>query len=261
MEIEASAVVGSASSPRVTIAGVGSVAGQALEGLSKTLRANGVEQCSVRRLRALEDLKDDPAWSVAIVLSPHKQAALEICSDLGERAARARVVDTLVRARSDVVGLNANSYAVQDACMRLSATAPRSALVVGTGASARSASVALATLWPTVDLRIAGRNHTEAQKIAVDLGLSRAYEPDEIARGDIVVHATTVGEIDDHDELALPLALDTHTAFLDLNVRGSALQVRALAAGCLTLGGRYVQAINNVLRAALINSLVFSNAL
>ena len=161
------------------------------------------------------------------------------------------MVDTLVRSPDGVVGLNANSFSIEAACALISPVAPERVLIVGTGASARSALLGVAACWPGTDIAVVGRDPRKADDLVDDLEIgrvtpARGYKPD------LIVHSTTVGERDDSDRLELPIELFEARAFLDLNVRHSELQRTADAWGATTLGGSYVQAVNDLMRATIL---------
>jgi hypothetical protein len=97
------------------------------------------------------------------------------------------------------------------------------------------------------------RKHVE--RLAATPGYDRsvrAVESPAVERPDLVIHATTVGEVDDRTELdvAIDEAMRPGTRFFDLTNRGSALQTRALERGCIVMSGQMMQRLTNEMRVA-----------
>ena len=60
-----------------SLAGIGTVAAQALQGLSARLGAKGLVPASVSCLGSPRELMADPSWTAAVVLSPFKR---DVCA-------------------------------------------------------------------------------------------------------------------------------------------------------------------------------------
>ncbi len=197
----------------------------------------------------------DPAWALALVLSPFKRELPALCERLTPAAAATGVVDTLLRVSGVLVGVNSNVYAASAAIQHLvGGSAPRRALIAGTGASARSVAVGLRKVYPWVELGFVGRSSERAAAAVAELGAGTVVVAPADFGSDLVVNATTVGESDDAAELAFDLgdALVPGVRYLDLNNRTSALQTAALSRGCITSSGIVMQILTNALRIALL---------
>jgi hypothetical protein len=75
-----------------------------------------------------------------------------------------------------------------------------------------------------------------------------------LERSDLVVNATTVGETDDNAifEFDIDSVLAPGVRYFDLNNRASAVQLKALGAGCVVTSGVIMQIVTNALRVALL---------
>ena len=234
----------------IVVAAVGRVAEKVVQELADILTHRGLAVAGVKASPDPNDLLSDPTWHLAAVVSPYKLDMAAVCTRLGSRAVQTQVVDTLVRRSDEVVGININSFAIQAACTRSHLSPPR-IVVVGTGATARSAVVGLAAAWPHADIGVAGRHPSRAASLIQHVGMGRVIEDIEKFSPTLVVHTTTVGECDDRQTLEIPMELSPQMVVLDLNSRLTALQRQALAVGCLTMGGTYVQELTNLMRGAL----------
>ncbi len=239
------------------LAAVGTLGARALASplLGERLAAAGVAPADSRAFADPTALLGDPAWALALVLSPHKQTLPPLCATLAPAAAATGVADTLLRAQDGVIGVNTNVYAAAAALRQLvGSTPPTRALVAGTGASARSVVVALARCFPEAEVGVVGRAAERAQAVVGALGLGRVVAEPRAFAPELVVNTTTVGETDD----ATPPAFDLAAAFapgvryFDLNHRTSALQTQALGAGCVATSGVLMQLVTNALRVALL---------
>jgi len=241
----------------LVVAAAGTIAAAALENplLQAPSRAAGIRLSRRIAVAGLDDLLAEPAWELALILSPLKQAVTAHCDRLAPRACRTGVVDTLVRAGDAVVGYNTNSAAcAAAACWLMGGALPARVLVVGSGASARSAAAAARRQFPQARLGIAARSAAGAARLIRDVAAGEHVGDPAGFRPDLIVHATTVGEQDDERALDIPLdrALRPGGRVLDLTNRLSLLQRQALAAGCVTMSGNLMQLITNTLRIALV---------
>ncbi|MGI9147623.1 MAG: hypothetical protein ACR2IK_13885 [Chloroflexota bacterium] len=167
------------------------------------------------------------------------------------------MADTLLRAESLVVGVNTNAYAAGMAlCHLAGSTPPEQVLVIGTGAAARSVALGARKISPDVTVLFAGRSADRRRQLVADLGFGTCVSDLSSIRPDAVISATAVDETDDRAELAFDLQtlFRPGLRYLDLNNRPSALQSKALAAGCVTASGVLMQILTNALRACLLTT-------
>lgn len=241
---------------RPSIAAVGSVARKALMSplLRERLASEGIEPESYYPCADVDDLFRRTDWSLALVLSPFKQAVQNWCDDLSTSAERSGVVDTILQDESGKrVGVNTNALGAAWAIQHLMGGARLGrCLIAGTGASARSCVVGLRDLYGEVEIGVLGRSPDRTSIIAKEFSLAVVKELGDYAP-DLVINATTVGETrDDEPQFPLEKALSIGTRYFDLNNRTSALQVQALTRGCVTLSGILMQSVVNALRVHLL---------
>jgi shikimate dehydrogenase len=223
---------------RPTFAAVGSVAPKALASplLLDRLAAQGVEAEAHHPYSELEDLLQNRSWSLALVLSPFKQAIKDHCDTLAASAERSGVIDTVIRSESGKrIGVNTNAMSAAWAMRRLmGGITPRRCLIAGTGASARSCIVGLRDLYEELEIGVLGRNQERTARIAEEFNVS-AVENIEFYAPELVVNATTVGETSD-EQTDFPL----RNAFV------------AGVCYCVTMSGIFMQTIVNALRVHLL---------
>lgn len=233
----------------VTIGAIGTVAQNALSSVCDVGQRQHFDLRGIVH-RDLAGLMTDPEWRLALVLSPFKSNAAQYCDYLAPQAARIGAVDTLVRSNGTLYGLNANSYAIAEASSYL----PHGVtLVVGTGATARSAVAGLSNDGQRTIL-IVGRSYSNAVNLVNSVGAGQPLRDIAEVVPDLVIHATTVGELNDDTVLDIPVdrVLTLGTAFLDLNSRMTALQHLALDRGCIVMSGELTQLLTNSMRLSLI---------
>lgn len=233
----------------VTIGAIGTVAQNALASVCDVGQRQHIDLQGIVH-RDLAGLMTDPEWRLALVLSPFKSSAAQYCDYLAPQAARIGAVDTLVRSNGTLYGLNANSYAIAEASSYL----PHGVtLVVGTGATARSAVAGLSDDGQRTIL-VVGRSYSNAVNLVNSVGAGQPLRDIAEVVPDLVIHATTVGELNDDIALDIPVnrVLTLGTAFLDLNSRTTALQHLALGRGCIVMSGELTQLLTNSMRLSLI---------
>jgi shikimate dehydrogenase len=239
------------------LAAVGTLAETALANplLREPLAEAGLIPSHYLPFRTLEDLLESDVWQLALVISPFKQAAVRHCSRLAPAAMATGVVDTLIRADAELLGLNTNAYAAGEALRHLLAGAGiERLLLVGSGASARSVAFAMTTWYSEVRLGVWGRSTERARALAQGFGAAAVESPAEFA-AQAVVHATTVGEQDDSVTVGseVEAALSPGVRLFDLTNRLTALQMRGLKSGCIVLSGVLMQRITNMLRVVAVS--------
>lgn len=251
----------------VRFAGLGTVAQQLIEsaGFTALMDAAGVSVSTTGPLGDPQALLLEPTWDVALVFSPWKEAVAALTAELTPAAQATMAVDTLVRVGGPphTVGINTTCWAVQTALEASCAgTVPPSALILGAGASARSAARAVRQAWGTqIELSVAARNVSAAAEVGRQFD-ARVVEPAGLAADPpvaLVVNATTWGETAASEAVPFAFPIDAvfrrGQRFLDLNTRASWLQLRALELGATVTSGKVTREVNNACRAALASSL------
>jgi shikimate dehydrogenase len=258
--------------PGLRLAAIGTTASHAIGSgmLATALLAEGFTVASRAVFPAPADLLSAGGWQLALVLSPWKQAVGSAGGlALSPSAATTGVVDTVLASPGNPdgqVGVNTNSWA---AAAALSALCPSGAerdddagvLLLGAGASARSAALGIRRRWPRAQLTVSARDAAAAQELAAAFGGAAVSAADTPAVSpDVIVNATTWGETAESEErpFAFPFSklLAPGRAFFDLNNRRSALQDEALASACVVMSGTLMQVITHASRAALAQAVL-----
>lgn len=254
---------GSPSTDPAAIAGIGTTAAHALKGrlLLDALADYGVELDGTLPFDNPEALLANPAWTLALVLSPWKQSVATYLAMSTPSAVRTGVVDTIVRESRGEVGVNTNSWASQAAMETLmGGRTPSSILILGSGGSSNSVALACRRAWPGVRLIGSARNLDAVVVWAQRFDAEFAAPADVSAllgpgTPSLLVNTTTWGETDASEES--PFVFDFSALvspgnqFFDLNNRVSALQSTALSAGMNVMSGTFMQRATNACRAAL----------
>jgi shikimate dehydrogenase len=247
----------------VNIAAIGTTAARAVHGelLSQAITARGYHLGAKTALSSPDELFDEPAWQLGVVLSPWKRDVGARCDALAPSALSTGVVDTVLRSSFGTIGFNTNTWSAMSALEVLAGEAePRSLLMLGAGASARSVALAVGRRWPGCAVVIAARSRRPAEDLAQSCGgqLLEDLGGGAPAQGawDVVVNTTTWGETDSSE--AEPFGIHLEGVFqpggrlFDLNNRISALQHQALTAGCAVVSGSVMQRVTNASRAGLL---------
>ena len=100
----------------------------------------------------------DENWIGLSVTAPLKEEALRLArnADLASKATGAS--NTLLRVDDGWTGFNTDVFGIQQSLVQAGINAPTEVSVIGTGATARSVIYSVATLFPGLKLKIAGRN-------------------------------------------------------------------------------------------------------
>jgi shikimate dehydrogenase len=142
----------------------------------------------------------DASWAGLSLTMPLKEAVIALLADVDPTALLLRSVNTVLPTSTGWRGTNTDVYGMTEAlrCAGLTGT-PHSAVVLGAGATARSAVAALARLGVSA-VTICGRRPERASQVAAlgaELGLTcstRALDPDaSVLAADLVV-STLPGE-------------------------------------------------------------------
>jgi shikimate dehydrogenase len=166
----------------------------------------------------------------ANVTIPHKQAALALADTASPTARAIGAANTLTFTPDGIEAENTDAPGLVAALP----AAPRTALVLGAGGSARAAAYALRERGAHV--RVWNRTPERAEQLARDLDVeaTRIQGP-----ADVLVNCTAVGLEDPH---ASPIDVIVHDVVVDLvyGAHETALIAMAKAAGAATVDGREV---------------------
>jgi shikimate dehydrogenase len=170
----------------------------------------------------------------ANVTIPHKQAVMEQMDALDAEAVKARAVNTIAHDGDRLVGSNTDIAAIRSAIAGLGLE-PKGASVVilGTGGSARAASVALEGAHVTFVTRHPGDADVAGRAIGWDDGALHAL----VRAADLLVNATPLGR---REEMPIrPAALPRDGAVIDLVyvTGGTPLVRKARSLGLRTADG------------------------
>lgn len=116
----------------------------------------------------------DVMWRGLSLTMPLKVAAFDIADEVSELARRAGAINTLVRTDTGWSGDNTDVHGIVAALREAGVSEPRSATIVGAGATARSALLALDELGVREDVHIAARDEAKAAALidsVPDLGV------------------------------------------------------------------------------------------
>lgn len=242
----------------INLTGLGTTAAGALGSqlLAAALAAQRLQPASVMARTSVDVVIGDRDWDLGLVLSPFKIEVGAALDDLSPSAAATGIVDTLLRRDSRVIGLNTNSWALGAALAALlpGVGQPR-VLVLGAGGTARSALLAIRRRWSEAEVFVSARRASSASELLNRFPVSFVEPADTADLGvSLVINSTTWGETTESETtpFAFPseLLLTPGTVLFDLNNRRSALQDRALAAGCTVMSGTLMQRVTHACRAA-----------
>jgi len=126
----------------------------------------------------LEDFLSSRELTGVSVTMPLKHEAFRLATSHDEDSTTTGVSNTLVKSASGWRGFNTDVYGI---CQALSSISePRITVVIGSGATARSAMLALAKLFPKTEVQLVSRNQTAEDELKVfgqKLGLSVSTKP------------------------------------------------------------------------------------
>ena len=107
----------------------------------------------------------DVMWRGLSLTMPLKVAAFDVADEVSELARRAGAINTLVRTDAGWIADNTDVYGLRAALREAGVTAPARTLVLGSGATARSAALALHEL-DAEQVGIAARDEAKAAALA-----------------------------------------------------------------------------------------------
>ena len=170
------------------------------------------------------------------VTIPHKEAALALATDSSAAARAIGAANTLTFGADGAIRAdNTDAPGLLDA---LGEPAPRSALVLGAGGSARAAAYALRRAG--AEVFVWNRGAERAQRLAADLGVGAVAEP---RPAEVLVNCTSVGLHDPAETFKeIPLTADDlgeYACVVDLVYRDGATELLRQAAqrGCRCVDG------------------------
>jgi shikimate dehydrogenase len=252
--------------PPAVIAGIGTTAAHALQGrlLSDALAKDHIEIGQAIPFGEPDALIANTEWELALVLSPWKKAVAERMDSLTASATGTGVVDTIVRIRGQLVGVNTNCWAAQAAMETvMGGRSPDSVLILGSGGSSNSVALAARRAWPHARLAGSARNSAALAEWAFRFGADGVAPADLLVKframpPSLVINTTTWGETDGSEAAEFTFPFDGLVApgnsFFDLNNRTSSLQIAALRAGMNVMAGTFMQRVTNACRAALLKA-------
>jgi shikimate dehydrogenase len=115
----------------------------------------------------LRQFLDTSALTGASLTMPLKDDAFSLVSSSDPDALAARAVNTIVRGQHGWLGFNTDVFGIKQALRGVVATR---VLILGSGATARNAILALAAEFPTASVSVVGRSADKVQRV-VDLSL------------------------------------------------------------------------------------------
>lgn len=119
----------------------------------------------------------DSSWRGLSLTMPLKEAGVRASVALSGAAARTGAVNTLLNAERGWLGFNTDVFGVEKALSEAGVTNVQRAAVVGSGATARSAVVALVQAFPDVDLTMHARSAARAEELLELLQVRAQIKP------------------------------------------------------------------------------------
>jgi shikimate dehydrogenase len=166
----------------------------------------------------LADFLDSRTYSGVSVTMPLKQEAFELAGSHDKHSIATGVANTLFKANGAWSAANTDVYGITQALN--SVAAPKLTLIIGSGATARSALVALANLFPETDIAIISRNESNGQErvaFAESLGFTAFARPatsQVVLEADLVMSLVPVGSFTElWNEIAVDSKPKTGTLF------------------------------------------------
>jgi shikimate dehydrogenase len=189
----------------------------------------------------------------ASLTMPLKDEAFQLVTSIDRHALAAKAVNTIIRSPDGWVGFNTDVFGIVQSLVSVEF---QSALILGSGATARNSVLAIAELNPTTTVCVASRNEITASEtvaFARDQGLeaSVAHQPISIERFDLTIST-------------LPPRSDTSTWFIG-SPRGTLLDVAynpwpsQLARQWEAVGGNVVSGIEMLVWQAIAQIRIFTS--
>lgn len=109
----------------------------------------------------------DPSWLGLSVTAPLKAEALRLASTADDAAKITGVANTLLKSEAGWSAFNTDVFGIQRALQEANVRDVRRVSILGTGATARSAALAIASSFPGVEFYLAGRNKDSLAKLRI----------------------------------------------------------------------------------------------
>jgi shikimate dehydrogenase len=135
----------------------------------------------------------DSSWFGLSLTMPLKEQALEVSTRTDSLAIAANSANTLIRTENGWDAYNTDVFGIQQSLAQLEF---RKVLILGTGATARSAIVAMQELGKQV--RIWGRNQAALKQLTLEFDISIASQFSDATKADVVISTLPALALDDH---------------------------------------------------------------
>lgn len=145
----------------------------------------------------------DSSWQGLSLTMPLKEEAFRIAVSLDTFAQRTHAVNTLHKTVPGWAGFNTDVFGIVQSLKQGQLQTPSRVLVIGSGATAKSAVTALVEIAPKAKISIHARNETaklDLAKYAIDLGFDVVAARNlkrEIRRADLTISTVPAGALDD----------------------------------------------------------------
>ena len=195
---------------------------------SAAYRVLGVEwnysKTEVARNQLAQFVKSlDSSWLGLSVTAPLKYEALRLSTDQDSSVAGTGVANTLLRVDDGWKAFNTDIFGIVQTLRLAMDRQPSRVSILGTGATAKSAIVAVSQIYPNVKLTICGRNSADLKELAIfagTLGLrtkSTKYFIRGFVEQDLVISTLPSGALDGYLEKPLSrLLVQPHGVFFDV---------------------------------------------
>lgn len=144
----------------------------------------------------------DQEWIGLSVTAPLKVEALRLAKFSDETSRITGISNTLLRTETGWSAFNTDVFGIQKALSEAGVSEIKSASVIGTGATATSAVLALSSSFPEIKLLLSGRNDSALEKLksfATDLGFRKVVSTSvrkSLTKVDLVVSTLPSGALD-----------------------------------------------------------------
>lgn len=136
----------------------------------------------------------DDSWRGLSLTMPLKQAAFELATAVDEYAAKTHIANTLVKTGANWIGYNTDVFGLKQAIGLALSESPERVVVVGSGATATSAAMAMSELFPNAELAISARNKQAVDQIVQRLDFPITYASlDDVPNSDLLVSTLPSG--------------------------------------------------------------------
>jgi 3-dehydroquinate dehydratase/shikimate dehydrogenase len=205
---------------------------------------------------ALDAIEIDPAFRGFSVTIPWKTRAASV-GRASEDVRATGAANTLVREARSWRAENTDVDGIFDPLADHDTGEGRSAVVLGTGGTARAAIVAARRLG--YEVAVAGRQDPRADSVAALLGVdSLSWEDVAASEADLYVNATPVGSRPEDPPAVPARILESRPLVFDCAYRGDGAETATIraarAAGCRTVGGLEMFAVQAAAQARLFGA-------